>query len=259
MTERISNAQSGGVCRHPEDEVELLESQSREKIGANERERRVSEAPITWDDVALSCEATSASVAHYAKNAGKGSRTGDTPSTKPRQSAGASTNAARTTERDSLRPYFAAGSTHNAHSVFMGGAATKGTTDGVIEAEAVSLSVQAGLQNEAQAGVARVGVVTDHVSANVETLTLKAHAGIDNADGSIGLNAGVSASFVSSEVTAKYGGNSITIAAGAGAEVGGHIGIRDINKDGRPEFCVRWALGTFSLGGCVESPVVIRP
>lgn len=271
MTERISSHLSGGVCRHPDDEQP--EDAPREKAGASNRDRLVSETPIGWDDLASSCGANAVLAARSARGGGMsgsspsaprataGSTSAprcDAPPTKT-QSAGASSNAARTTERDGLRPYFAAGLTHDGQNAFVGGAAVKGSMEGVIEAEVVSASVQAGLRIEAQATLARVGASGEHGSASVETLTAQAHAGIYNSDGSVGFNYGASAAFISSEITAKHSGNSITVGLAAGIGGGVHVGIRDDDKDGRPELCYRGSVGPFTVGGCLEIPVVIRP
>lgn len=271
MTERIASNLSGGVCRHPDDEQP--EDPPPEKASAPRRDWLVSEAPIHWDNVSSSCDANAVVAARNARSGGGSGSLPEPPmatagsTSAPRceapptkaQSAGASSNAARTAERDGLRPYLAAGSTHDGHSAFVGGAAAKGSTNGVIEAEVVSVSVQAGLQSEIQGTLARVGTSGRYGSASLETLTAQAHVGLYNPDGSSGFNYGASATLVSSEVTAKYSGNSVTVGLAAGIGIGGHVGIRDDDKDARPEVCLRGAVGSFALGGCLEIPIVIRP
>ncbi len=171
---------------------------------------------------------------------------------------GASGNAARTSER-SLRPYASEGRTHDGGSAFAGVAALKGRTEEGIEFEALSVSIQGGEQNELQGTFARLGYSSEHVAVSVEALTANAHIGIDNSDGSHGVNAGASAAVASGEGTIKYSGWSATagLTVGIGAEA--HLGVRDDDKDGKPEICGRVAFGIGIGGLCIEMPVVIKP
>lgn len=243
MTDRISSDASRSVCRRPEDD--RTEEPSRDEPAPTCRDRLTSHQEVDWDKVPTSCDANAADAVRNAKAP---------------PPAGASTNAARTGERDVRDgPYAAAGRTHDGGSVFVGVAAVKGRTAEGIEREEHSASIQVGKQNEVQGTVARVGYSGAAGSVSVEGLTANAHAGVENSDGSRGVNVGAGATLVGGEVTLKHSGWSITggLAMSAGAEA--HAGIRDDDKDGRPETCFRIALGAGIGGLCVESPVVIRP
>lgn len=281
MTERISSDPSRNVCRRPEDD-ESAEI-PREAPAPTCRDRLVSAQPIDSDRIPTSCDANAADAARNASSGGGmcGGRWPGTPVTSlgsvpeprsdappvkqdapsvPARTAGASGNAARTAERDfSKGPYAAAGRTHDGGSVFAGAAALKGRTEEGIEAEALSVSVQVGAQNEIQGTVARLGYSGEYGSGSIEVLTASVHLGIDNSDGSYGVNIGATASLMSGDVTTKHSGDSITagLAAGKGGEA--HVGIRDDDKDGKPEICLRVAWGVEIGGGCIELPMVIRP
>ena len=155
--------------------------------------------------------------------------------------------------------YAAEGTTHDRGSYFAGVAGLKGRTEEGIEGEALSVSIQGGAQNEVQGTFVRLGYSSDHVAGSTEAFTANAHIGIDNSDGSYGVNAGAAAAAASGEITVKHSGWSVTggLAAGIGAE--GHLGIRDDDKDGKPEICARVAFGVGIGGLCIEMPVVIRP
>lgn len=281
MTERISSDPSRTVCRRPEDEPS--EATSNERPAPARRDRLASAPPVDWEKVPTSCDANAADAARNADRGGgtcgggwpgaavtsRGSAPeprSDAPPVKtgarasPPRTAGASGNGARTTERDFTKgPYAAQGRTHDGGSVFAAAAALKGRTGEGVEAEALGVSVQAGEQNELQVTTARLGYSDPRVSVSVDALTANAHVGVDNSDGSHGVNAGASAAWASGEVTVKRSGWSLTggLAAGAGAEA--HLGVRDDDEDGAPEVCARLAFG-FGIGGaCVELPVVIRP
>src|SRR5688572_4762642 len=116
----------------------------------------------------------------------------ETPQTPPTDN-----NAQRTTARLSSGYYAEAGLTSSGDSAYAGVALGK-KHDPVAQAdaEALSASVQVGVQNEAQAGVARVGDTEGQLTGSLETLTVRAHAGFRNDDGSIGLNVGVGATIL---------------------------------------------------------------
>jgi hypothetical protein len=282
MTERISSDPSRNVCRRPEDEQP--EAIPRETPAPPYRDRLVSAPPIDWDKVSSSCDANAADAARNASQGGgmcggrwpgaavsspgaaSEPRSDASPPSKtkapapPPVTAGASGNAARTSERDFRKgPYAAEGYTHDGGSAFAGVAGLKGRTEEGLEGEALSVSIQAGEQNELQGTFARLGYSGAHGAGSVEALTASVHVGIDNSDGSHGVNAGAAVALASSEITLKHSGWSATggLAAGIGAE--GHVGIRDDDKDGKPELCGRVALGIGIGGACIEMPVVIRP
>lgn len=249
MTQPISQDRSRSASRTDDDSAASASHATREAAspGASaSRERLVSQPPPDWERVPSSCDTNAADAARNAA--------GDT------KKRAASTNAARTTERDLADgPYAAAGVTRDGKNLHVGVAAAKGRTNQGMEVELASASVQIGEQNEAQATATRLGYGGETFSGSVEAFTANAHAGLENSDGSRGINSGAGATFVAGEVTVKHSGWSVTAGLSAGVGVEGHIGVRDADKDGKPEVCFRVA-AAWGVGGlCLESPVVIRP
>lgn len=167
----------------------------------------------------------------------------------------ATNNATRTSERElSSGPHAAAGYSPGGHAVYAGAALVKGRDASGLELEAVSLSGQVGAQSEVQGAAARVGVAGTVGAIGGELGTANAHAGIHNADGSTGLNAGAGAVAIAGEVTVSGKANSITLGAGWG--VGGELsaGVRDKDGDGQPEVCFRVGAKFATVGACIELP-----
>ncbi|MCP3169630.1 hypothetical protein [Myxococcus qinghaiensis] len=104
--------------------------------------------------------------------------------------------------------------------------------------------------------MARTGFATaDGVNAlRGEIFTARANLGIRNSDGSVGINAGATATIVGGEVNLGHGGNSLTLGAAFGLGAEGSAGIRDVDHDGRIEQCARGSIGAFTVGGCIEQP-----
>lgn len=250
MTERVSSDASRNVCRRPEDEQTTEVSKERPPLAPACRDRLVSSAPPDWESLPNRCDENAAMAA---QNATIGPPL-------PPKGAGASTNAARTSERDVKDgAYAAAGRTHDGKSVFVAGAVTKGKMGDGTDLETLSVSVQVGQQSEAQATMMRVGYAGKNVSGSSEHATLNAHYGTENSDGSRGLNIGASATVAAAEITITDSGSSRTIGVSEGIGAESHVGVRDADKDGRPELCVRVGALFFTAGACFESPIVIRP
>ena len=167
------------------------------------------------------------------------------------------TNAERTSARDGVAPYAAIGKTSARDSDFAGVALLKGrNSKSGIEAEVLSVSVQEGLQSEAQVGLVRVGASkADGTSAGtVDAFTARAAIGIHNPDGSTGLNLAVTATALGFEASRRGSGGSDT--RGAGFGVGGEVsvGVRDADHDGNIKLCVRIGGGPGTVGHCIERP-----
>jgi hypothetical protein len=120
-----------------------------------------------------------------------------------------------------------------------------------------SAELQLGLQNSFIAKGGTLERRGKSSSEQVSLLSVGAHLGTRNADGSRGVNAGVGASVVDAEATLGQA-SSITIGAklgGAGGEFS--VGLRDIDKNGKRELCVRAGvelmLGAL-IGVCIERP-----
>lgn len=177
------------------------------------------------------------------------------PASSPLPGSAANNNAQRTSERSGVSPYAAAGVTAAGDSVHVSAAALKGRDPKTgFDAEVLSLSAQLGAQNELQAGLVRVGVTGGIVTASPETITARANAGIHNDDGSTGLNLGVNATAVGSEVTIGHA-SSLTYGVAASLGGGASIGLRDADHDGKRELCVRASVEQVTFGFCLESPL----
>jgi hypothetical protein len=125
-----------------------------------------------------------------------------------------------------------------------------------IELDVLTVSGQAGLQNEAGGSVVTVGLSTDegHSHIHGELLTARAHAGMFNADGSVGLNAGANAKLAGIEGTLEHSGWSLTGGLHKGIGGGGSIGLRDLDCDGKIELAFKADVMFFTLGAAVELP-----
>jgi len=137
--------------------------------------------------------------------------------------------------------------------VYAGVAALKGRDPkSGLEVEVGSASGQVGTQTEFQAGLVRIGRSTRDGSVAIESFTLRANAGIYNDDGSVGLNAGAQATALGGETT--FGtATSVTVGVSAGVGVAGSVGVRDADKDGKHEICVKGSYLAGTLGICVET------
>lgn len=148
------------------------------------------------------------------------------------------------------------------HLIAFAGAAALKSHDPAshIDVEALSASVQVGMQTEAQATFMKLGASSEADRTGV-TATLwgaELHEGLYNPDGSIGYNLGASANYAAIEGT--YQGSDWSVTAGASLGVGaeGSIGTQDRDGDGNLELCARVGVpivGTpvgILLGGCAE-------
>jgi hypothetical protein len=140
--------------------------------------------------------------------------------------------------------------------------AIRGTYDSLsVAADASLLSVSArgsDRQVEVAAHLSRLAtggkIGRGTLKASAETFSARAAVGTENPDGSRGVNAGLSASALSGELTAESSGNSFTIGGSFGPAAAGSVGVRDADHDGQSELCVRVEAGPVILGACVENP-----
>ncbi len=149
-----------------------------------------------------------------------------------------------------------AGVTSSGDSAYAEAALVKGRYPSGLEVEFLDASIQGGLQNEARIAVWRVSASTSDgvVSGGVEGPSLAAHAGIHNADGSVGLNLGAGASWLGGEASCQDG-HGISAGAGFGVALGGHVGLRDGDDDGKTELCAGVELTEGKAQLCLELPV----
>ena len=180
------------------------------------------------------------------------------PTTKPVPSPlPTNTNAERTTAREGVAPYAAAGLTSSGDANFAAVALLKGrNSQSGVEAEVVSASVQFGFQSEAQVGLLRVGASRDDgtSSGTVDALSARAAIGIHNTDGSTGFNIALTATALGVEGTHRGSHHSVTggVSLGVGGEAS--IGVRDADHDGKKEVCLRVGGGPATIGHCLEMP-----
>lgn len=254
MTTPISGSMSGGSCSRAEDDLDTPNASSSSSSASASKPTSESRAPqsnassssldVDWDSVP-SAGPSPALAAASPQKAAEGH---------------ASTNASRTTQRDIHDgPHSAAGYTDDKKSVFVSAAAVKGSYSDGVEIELGSASVQIGRQHEAQIGAGRAGYHGEIISVAAEAFTASAQVGVENPDGSTGMNAGLSATAASIEATAKHSGNSITAGLSLGAGASGSIGLRDDDRDGKPEACVRASFEFVIVGGCIELPAFFKP
>lgn len=167
---------------------------------------------------------------------------------------GAANNAQRTTTRDGINGYADYGVTGTGDGVFAGTAALKGRDSKTgLELEVFGVSAQAGLQNEEQVTMARVGLSGQNGAISAEAFTARRGAGVRNDDGSVGLNAGAVATAVGIEGTLGGGPDSVTLGAGVGIGMAASVGARDIDNDGILEYCAKLSVGFITLGVCAEN------
>lgn len=167
---------------------------------------------------------------------------------------GAANNAQRTTTRAGINGYADYGVTGTGDGVFAGTAALKGRDSKTgLEVEVFGASAQAGLQNEEQVTMARVGLSGQNGAISAEAFTARRGAGVRNDDGSVGLNAGAVATAVGIEGTLGGGPDSVTLGAGVGIGMAASVGARDIDNDGILEYCAKLSVGFITLGVCAEN------
>jgi hypothetical protein len=120
--------------------------------------------------------------------------------------------------------------------------------DGKIHREGFGLRVDPNVSK-------RMEVKGEHADHTVVASGVDAFVGATthNADGSTGARVGASASL--EQVTWTGGdkrGDEITIGAAAGVGFDVSSGTRDVDKDGRKEYCLRAAIGPVIAGACAE-------
>ncbi len=176
------------------------------------------------------------------------------PSSKGTPPSEAQNNAQRTSGQRDITSYANAGVTGGARdAAYAGAAALKGHDPKTgIEVEVFSGSAQAGGENEAQAGMVRLGLSGKNGSVTGEAFTLRANGGAHNDDGSIGINSGFVASLIGAEGTLAHGADSLTFGASLGGGVSVSVGLRDIDNNDKPELCVKVTSGPVTLGFCAE-------
>ncbi len=165
-------------------------------------------------------------------------------------------NAERTAALDTVQLGYAdAGQTRDGGSVYAGVALIKGS-EGGMQAEIASVSLQHGEQSELQAGVARVALGSDSEHAAVRAFEAEVHCGTHNPDGSTGINLGASANAIAAEAHYERAGNGVTAGLSAGVGMSASVGVRDADADGETEYCASFAAGPITVGLCLEAATI---
>lgn len=135
-----------------------------------------------------------------------------------------------------------------------------------IDIEVFSVSGETGpAVNGAQVAMARMGIsgepgwhpeLVDKAAASFEVFTAHAAIGTENPDGSRGFGVSAGAAIVGGEVSGSvlHGAVSGSIGASAGVTLEASIGVRDADKDGRPELCGRLGVVVVTGDLCLEWP-----
>lgn len=247
MTDSIARRESG-ACRLPGDDPEPDDASrpSPSTAGQSEKPRQACMVDIDWN------ETSPHEGPAFGPPAPPASPAAPPPAVRVPQ---ATSNATRTTERDlASGAYASAGYAPGGHAAYVGAAIVKGRDANGGEVEAMSASVQAGAQREAQVTVLRVGFSDSRVAVSGEAGTANAHVGIHNPDGSTGVNSGVGAVIVAAEGTFGDQANSLTVGIGVGVGAEASVGLRDKDGNGQPELCVRIGVKFATVGACVELP-----
>lgn len=155
-----------------------------------------------------------------------------------------------------------AGLTPDGDGVYAGVALLRGRDAKTgVGVEVMSVSGQVGAQTELSWTEARLTastVVPVKVTGTVDIITAHAGAGTHNADGSRGLNVGITGIGVGAEGTAEVSGWSGTLGASLGLGAEASIGLRDTDGDGHAEVCARAVFAWWTVGGCAELPFESR-
>lgn len=159
-------------------------------------------------------------------------------------------------------PYAEVGVTPSGDGVYAGAAVLKGRdAKSGVGVEIMGVSGQAGAQNEVSWTEARLSAsatLPAHVSGTIDVLTAHAGVGTHNADGSRGLNVGMTGIGVGAEGTVEISGWSGTLGASLGLGAEASVGLRDADHDGRAEICARAVFAWWTVGGCAELPFESR-
>lgn len=167
----------------------------------------------------------------------------------------ANSNAQRTAAQPVTAFHADAGATESGDSVHAGVALLKGhSPDGRSDTELMYGSVQVGAQTEAEAGLGRVSIASsdDSVRVDMEVLSADARIGIHNPDGSMGLNFGYSATLVGLSIGYRSEHVELRASSSIGEGTSFSIGTRDMDEDGKTEYCASVSTPLGTLSACVE-------
>ncbi|MFH0900253.1 MAG: hypothetical protein V2A73_06465 [Pseudomonadota bacterium] len=172
-------------------------------------------------------------------------------------SPAAATATAKATATDSFAPA-AYCDASLADGLSVGAAALKGhDSRSGIEAELLGGSLTLGpeLEGHAQMAFLRATSHDGSAAAQLEVMGAKASLGQENVDGSTGLHAGAQVTAIAVETTVQSSGWSATAGLSLGVGAEGSVGVRDADRDGQSELCMRASLLFFALGACLENPL----
>jgi len=120
-----------------------------------------------------------------------------------------------------------------------------------------AVSVQSGTDADAGLALARGTTVLNagggySVTVVDELGSARANLGEHNDDGSIGGNIGSGATLAGTEATINTPYGSVTYGQSVALSLGGSMGVRDADHDGKLEFCAKFSIPAYTVGACVE-------
>lgn len=122
-----------------------------------------------------------------------------------------------------------------------------------VHLEGPSISLDTGAEVALRATLLRASLHDGGSEATLRVGELEGHIGSLNADGSVGVNLGASATAVGVEATLSNGSDSSTIGLVIGEGAEASLGVRDQDSDGNLEVCARAAAEFAIGGGCLET------
>jgi hypothetical protein len=123
--------------------------------------------------------------------------------------------------------------------------------------EVGTVAVQSGTDKDAEIALARRNTVLNvgggySLTVADELGSARANLGEHNDDGSIGGNIGSGATLAGTEATIDTPYGSVTYGQSLALSLGGSMGVRDADHDGKPEFCAKFSVPAYTVGACVE-------
>lgn len=155
-----------------------------------------------------------------------------------------------------------AGVTSSGTAVYAEAALLKGRKGGA-QVEVMGISAQQGLENEQAVTLGAVSVQSKngHHALALEVGTAKVNEGVQNPDGSKGVNVGFGVNLGALEYTYSKGDYQLSVGLSLGVGKGAELaaGVRDVDHDGRQEECVRMGFGPLTIGTCSEPDPIPPP
>jgi hypothetical protein len=122
--------------------------------------------------------------------------------------------------------------------------------------EVLGAVAQTGKQDNHELVVLRSTLSVSHAGFGLAVTgdgpSARASLGEHNDDGSLGGNLGLSSNALGFEATLSTPIGSLTYGDGLSLAASGSIGVRDVDHDGKPEFCAKFSIPAYTFGVCLE-------